>query len=228
MERKQFTFYRSYYEAISVLPEKEQCAVMLAIAAYALDEVEPSLDGTAKAIFSLVRPTLDSGRRKAEVGKQGGSKSKANGKQIESKTKANQKQIASEIEIEKENECYIPPKSPKGDDAFEMFWKAYPKKVGKGAAKKAFSKVKVPVETLVSAVNRQKCSLQWSKDDGQYIPLPTTWLNQGRWEDEITTLPAEEEVTPKPRRFAMDEDGNVWPAEECFLDEFGKVRHKEV
>lgn len=210
MERKQFTFYRSYYEALSVLPPEEQCAVMLAIAAYALDEVEPELAGTAKAIFSLIRPTLDSGRRKAEVGKQGGSKSKANSKQNESKTEANQKQIASEIEIE--NECYMPPKSPKGvsrEEDFEKFWEVYPKKVGKGAAKKAFSKVKAPVETLVSAVRRQKCSLQWSKDDGQYIPNPSTWLNQGRWEDEVSVLPkAEAEAPmPKPRRFILDENG---------------------
>lgn len=68
---------------------------------------------------------------------------------------------------------------------FETFWKAYPKKIGKQAAKKAFDKVNIPVETLVSAIRRQECSAQWSKDNGQYIPNPATWLNQGRWEDEV-------------------------------------------
>lgn len=203
MERKQFTFYRSYYEAISCLPKEEQCAVILAVAAYALDETEPTLEGTAKAIFSLIRPTLDSGRRKAEVGKQGGSKTKANRKQTKSKKEK-------EVEIEIENECYISPKPPKGDDAFDVFWKAYPKKVGKGAAKKAFSKVKVPVESLVSAIERQKCSLQWSRDNGQYIPNPSTWLNQGRWDDEIPgsamNAPLER---PKPVRYRLDENGDL-------------------
>ncbi len=45
--------------------------------------------------------------------------------------------------------------------------------------------MKVPVETLVAAIERQKCSSQWSKDGGQYIPNPATWLNQGRWTDEL-------------------------------------------
>lgn len=114
MSRKQFTFYRSYYEAVRELPKKEQCAVMLAICAYALDEEEPNLTGTAKAIFSLVRPTLDASRRKAASGKAGGER-----KQTESKTEANCKQTAREKENKKENknkkenECYTP-KPPNG------------------------------------------------------------------------------------------------------------------
>jgi hypothetical protein len=37
----------------------------------------------------------------------------------------------------------------------------------------------------VPAVEAQKKSKQWQKDDGQYIPNPSTWLNQGRWDDEL-------------------------------------------
>jgi len=64
--------------------------------------------------------------------------------------------------------------------------------VGKLAAKKAFDKVKIPVETLLSAIERQKCGEQWHKDNGQYIPNPATWLNQGRWEDECKENPLQE------------------------------------
>lgn len=71
---------------------------------------------------------------------------------------------------------------------FEKFWSAYPKKVGKKSAKKAFDRVKIPVETLLTAIERQKCSAQWSRDNGQYIPNPATWLNQGRWEDELAPI----------------------------------------
>lgn len=70
--------------------------------------------------------------------------------------------------------------------AFEAFWDSYPKKVGKQAAKKAFDKVKVPVKTLVDAIERQKCSAQWKTENGRFIPNPATWLNQGRWEDEVS------------------------------------------
>ncbi len=69
-------------------------------------------------------------------------------------------------------------------EAFDVFWQAYPKKVGKLAAKKAFDKANVPVETLLDALERQKCGEQWQKNNGQFIPNPATWLNQGRWEDE--------------------------------------------
>lgn len=75
--------------------------------------------------------------------------------------------------------------------AFEAFWKAYPRKVGKEAAKKAFAKVpKSSYALLVPAVEKQKQSAQWRKENGQYIPNPATWLNQGRWEDEGTDIPA--------------------------------------
>ena len=88
-----------------------------------------------------------------------------------------------------------PPKAPKGRkkgkekaeakaDDFDRFWSAYPLKVGKKKARDAFAKVKVPVEKLLAALEVQKKSAQWVKDNGAYIPHPTTWLNGERWEDE--------------------------------------------
>ena len=119
MERKQFTFYRSYLDAIRRLPKKEQGNIVLAICNYALDEtISSALSPIADTVFTLVKPTLDASRRKAEAGNCGG-KTKATAKQNASKTQANVKQTASEkekekerekegeIEIEKENECSI-------------------------------------------------------------------------------------------------------------------------
>lgn len=94
----------------------------------------------------------------------------------------------------------ISPIVPSGDGAdFDLFWKAYPKKVGKKAAMKAFRRVKVPVETLLQAIERQKCSDQWSRDGGRYIPNPATWLNQGRWEDVLDAQPPDA-AAPHGRR----------------------------
>lgn len=87
-----------------------------------------------------------------------------------------------------------PPKAPHGGAAFDRFWKAYPKKVGKQAALKAFQRVKVPLETLLTAIDRQKRGEQWSRDNGRYIPNPATWLNQGRWEDEVITAQGRDTV----------------------------------
>ena len=73
------------------------------------------------------------------------------------------------------------------DSDFDAFWAAYPRKVGKADARKAFKKAKAPLDTLLAAIDRQKQSDQWQKSGGQYIPNPSTWLNQGRWEDELPT-----------------------------------------
>ena len=64
---------------------------------------------------------------------------------------------------------------------------SYPKKVGKFDAKRSFDKRKIDdelLELILKAVARQSGSDAWRKDGGQFIPNPSTWLNQGRWEDE--------------------------------------------
>lgn len=69
---------------------------------------------------------------------------------------------------------------------FLRFWDAYPKKLGKGAAFKAWKKVKpnkITLDIMLQAISVQRRSEQWLKDRGQYIPHPATWLNQTRWED---------------------------------------------
>ena len=82
-----------------------------------------------------------------------------------------------------------PPISPDAvSERFTLFWKAYPKKVGKGAAEKAWKKIKPTAElfnTIMAAIDAAKASEQWQRENGRYIPNPTTWLNQKRWEDEL-------------------------------------------
>ncbi len=86
MERKQFTFYRSFWDACLALPQKDRLAFLTAVCSYAFEETdEVDLTGGAGAAFAIVRPILDSSRKKAESGSYGGSKPKANA----SKPKAN-------------------------------------------------------------------------------------------------------------------------------------------
>lgn len=71
--------------------------------------------------------------------------------------------------------------------AFDDFWSHYPKRVGKQEARKAWGKIpgveKHSVEIILS-VEQWKLNPQWS--DPQFIPYPATFLNNKRWEDEIT------------------------------------------
>ena len=72
---------------------------------------------------------------------------------------------------------------------FARFWKAYPRKVGKRAAEASWKRQKLEpqADQIIEAVRRQSAGEDWTKDGGQYVPHPTTWLTQGRWDDETTT-----------------------------------------
>ena len=83
----------------------------------------------------------------------------------------------------------------KGEQEFATFWEVYPNKKAKEAARKSFLKLKPDTALLaemLKAIEIQKATPQWLKDDGQYIPMPSTWLNQKRWEDEIKTQSKQE------------------------------------
>ena len=115
MERTQFTFYESFFKAISRIKKKtDRADAYDIICRYALLQEEPDLDNVSDSVaiaFELLRPVLDKAKERAESGKRGGSKpknsgenSEANPKQNESKTEANSKLPAREKENEKENE----------------------------------------------------------------------------------------------------------------------------
>lgn len=73
------------------------------------------------------------------------------------------------------------------EKSFGQFWAAYPKKTAKQQALKAFQKLnpdEALLNTILNSLEHQKHSVQWTKDSGQYIPYPATWLNGRRWEDE--------------------------------------------
>lgn len=85
-------------------------------------------------------------------------------------------------EKEHQNE---PPKEPqKYTQEFLAFWAQYPRKTGKAAAFRSWRTHKAPLKECLKALEWQKKSDQWTKDGGQFIPHPATWLNQERWLDE--------------------------------------------
>jgi uncharacterized protein YdaU (DUF1376 family) len=70
------------------------------------------------------------------------------------------------------------------EDNFEIFWRAYPKKVGKETARKSWNKIRPNLQDVLNALAWQKDSKQWFEKGGQFIPNPSTYLNQHRWLDE--------------------------------------------
>jgi hypothetical protein len=69
------------------------------------------------------------------------------------------------------------------NDHFSVFWEEYPRKIGKGQARKAFAAAlrKTDIDTILTALRKHK--KHWHEP--KFIPHPSTWLNGERWEDEL-------------------------------------------
>jgi hypothetical protein len=86
---------------------------------------------------------------------------------------------------------------PEAIKPFDQFWAAYPRRVGKVDAQKAWTKIKpdaVLLALILNAIEKQKEGADWRKEDGQFIPHPATWLRAGRWLDEVRPY-----VNPPPK-----------------------------
>ncbi|MHC8408317.1 YdaU family protein [Pseudomonas sp. TMB3-21] len=80
------------------------------------------------------------------------------------------------------------PAVSEAQDLFPKFWALYPRKQDKAKALKAWTKLKVNDELfnlIAKGLAAQVVSADWLKDGGKYVPMPTTWLNGKRWEDEV-------------------------------------------
>lgn len=94
---------------------------------------------------------------------------------------------------------------------FDDFWTIYPKKVAKQNAVKAWGKTgandsQALTDTIIADVKRRVES-EWKGKDVQYIPHPATYLNQRRWEDEITpTKTDDDEYYPRYREYHPEDD----------------------
>jgi hypothetical protein len=92
ISRDSMVIYRSFYDAIKELPEKNQLEILKQIFEFGLDGIESELTGLSKTIWILIKPNLEANRTKWESG------CKAKQKQKRSKTEAKPKQERSETE----------------------------------------------------------------------------------------------------------------------------------
>lgn len=121
----------------------------------------------------------------------------------------------------KNGELFISP----NHKAFEKFWKAYPRKVGKAAAEKSWGKInpeQALIDNILASIEAHQRTEQWL--DSKFIPHPATFLNQRRWEDEIKPQDDSKPFDAKLRRtyetidkvcasYGRDEDENAKVAE---------------
>lgn len=176
-------------EKYQKLSDSEFGRLVRAALQYKATGAEPTDLGREELLWDGIKLDIDRDTEKyasvvaarTEAGKKGGRPKKQKKQMLFEESKKSQDKDKDKEE-DKDN---IPPKSPQGE-RFERFWACYPRKVGKGNARKIFAKLKPSEEMLggmIRAVELAKQSPQWQRDGGQYIPYPATWLNQERWED---------------------------------------------
>lgn len=180
--------YLDWLEVTQDLTAEEKGLLIDAVVSYAAGEDQSeALAGGARIAFRFLKGQVDRNRElsatrsKAARGGATSDNPEQNGTNG-SKTEQNGTNAPKEKENKKENN-----NKKENELMFARFWAAYPRHEAKATARKAFDKISPDeglLATMLTAIERHKRTAQWQENGGQYIPHPSTWLNQRRWEDE--------------------------------------------
>ncbi len=105
----------------------------------------------------------------------------------------------------------VPQKNEKGPD-FGAFWAQYPRKVAKRDAMRAWTKLR-SADRLAAMQALPAHNAFWQKKfgaDRSFIPHPATWLNGGRWEDELDPIVEKSKQGASVQAFAEPEWWESW------------------
>ena len=129
-----------------------------------------------------------------------------------------------EADAESEAKSETDHRSPGGDPPvsdFDRFWNAYPRKVGKKAAKRRWDltkKERPDLDHVLHAVHASMNTEQWRKDGGKFVPHPATWLNEGRWDDVLVPVGSTPKPTLAQMPFEPDPEIHRTPEEQAEVD----------
>jgi hypothetical protein len=77
-----------------------------------------------------------------------------------------------------------------GAERFEEFWAAYPRKIGKRDAERAWPAACRRTDAAKILDVLQRYPFDTDPERRRFIPYPATWLNQSRWEDDLEAVAA--------------------------------------
>lgn len=89
------------------------------------------------------------------------------------------------------------------DQAFEAFWAIYPRRIAKKPAKQAYIKalVETTPDVILEGVKRYISHIQAENIELKYICHPASWLNQGRYDDDLEiNIPKTEHLSTEESR----------------------------
>lgn len=205
--------YPETFAAVKRYAPADRCYLYEAMASYAFDGSEPDWpeDDLKWLIWEALKQRIDVAamyvEKQRQNGEKGGRPKTQDNPEKPKKTQRNPKKPKEtqqkptepnkSPESESESESDTESESERDNDArareevtkrFDRFWAAYPKKIAKKDAEKAFRKLDPDdglLAAMMASLDRWKMSEQWTRDGTAYVPNPATWLNGERWKDEV-------------------------------------------
>lgn len=144
---------------------------------------------TSTLASEIIKEAHEYRAKKAEAGKNGGLAKASSAKQNLAVLDSAKPEVKQNVANSSSNSSKPKPYSIE----FESFWEVYPWKTAKGKAWDSWQKANPPLSTVLSALEWQCKSEKWTKDNGEYIPMPATYINQKRWEDKPLSIVAKPE-----------------------------------
>lgn len=217
--RDRFTFFRSFFEAAEYVPREARLEYYETLIRFGLFGEEPERVNPAYGQAWLnARPVLSKGRVRAAVGKKGGEGNAGNPRPWQRKSRAKPEQPEANPERigigegvgEGEGSggnlggaAAVPSPSSKSRAnaeavaAFESFWAAWPCKVARKGALRAWAAAwksgtisAATLPAILDAVRRAAASKDWTDEGGRFIPHAATWIKGERWNDAPTPATA--------------------------------------
>jgi len=232
--KESFVFYRSFYTSFKQLSDEQAGRMFKCVVEYALDNVEPKLDGVEGALFELVRPQIDASARRyerassqkkhgikgKEHGKKGGRPKKLNLKEKGEKNPLNYNLNYNDNYNDNNNNKKNTKKSFFETALFDEFWELYPRKrrgnkqKAKSAYEKALKEERATEEEILQGVKNYVDS-----NPGDYAKGCQAWLNDDGWSHQYSPS----RVTAKSENYtpvkSIYEKPNVCPnLEELFTE----------
>jgi hypothetical protein len=186
-EPKYIKLFLDCREQLKLLSDEERGRVIMALLDYAdtgdSSNSSSELSGAERMCFSFISAQID--RDKAAYTE----RCKKNAENASKRWKSDGATVCNRIRTDAKNARDKVQTNTKSKDTltlFERFWEAYPRRIAKATALKSFEKLHVDealLSKMLAALEKQKKCTQWQ--DIKFIPHPSTWLNNSRWEDEI-------------------------------------------
>lgn len=199
MSKDSFIFYRSFYEAIKSLKEKDRVKIYDAICEKALNDNDIALTGISNSMFTLIKPQIEANYQKYENGKKGGRPKKNQNETIGfennienkkpkqnqnkttgfEKTQKNKNQNETETKANVNEECIM--KMNNENAECKMIIKCYEENIGMLAPASAELLLSylddLKADMIVQAI---KIATQRNKRSARYIQgILTDWIRKG-------------------------------------------------